>query len=87
MKAVGQHILVKPKKQEEKTKSGIYMVRQEEETHKEGTVVSIGKKVDNPEFKEGDTVFFSEYGAVPYEINKENYLAVPYNNIDLAIEK
>lgn len=87
MRAVGQHVLVKPKQQDEQTESGIFIVRQQEETHKEGTVVSIGKRVDNPEFKEGDMVFFSEYGAVPYEIQGENYLAVPYNNIDLAIEQ
>lgn len=87
MEAVGIHVLVKPKELETQTQTGIHIVRLEEVDHKEGEVISIGKRVDNPEFSIGDTVFFSEFGAVPYEIKGEKYLAVPYQNIDLAERK
>lgn len=73
LKAVGQHIIVKPIEKEKITGSGIIIPDSATNKPCKGTVVSAGNgDSHNPvEVKPGDTVHFSEHAGTPVEIDGE----------------
>lgn len=94
LKPLADRVVVKPHKQEEKTKGGIYLP---ETANKEkpmlGTVVAVGQGKLNetgqrvaPEVKEGDEVIFSKYSGSEVKVNEEELLIMREEDI-LAISK
>ena len=90
---IGDKIIIKPAKAEEKTKSGIVLPDSAKEKPQSGKVVAVGsgKLMDNgsrvaPEVKVGDSVLFSKYGGTDLKIDGEDLILLSERDI-LAIEK
>ncbi len=76
-------VLVKPKKEEEKTAGGIVLPDTAKERPQEGTVVAVGegRLLENGKrvavsVKVGDVVIFSKYGGTEITIDGEDYLVL-----------
>lgn len=89
---LGDRVLVKPTKQEEKTKSGIVLPDNSQEKPQEGNVMEVGrgKVVDGLlqplEIKKGDKVLFSKYGGDEISVDGEEWKIISESDI-LAIIK
>ncbi len=88
---IGDRIVVKLEKNEEKTRSGIVLPDTAKEKPQRGTVVEVGsgKLLDNgkkaePEVKKGDTIIFSKYAGTEIKVDEEKYLILSENDV-LAI--
>jgi chaperonin GroES len=89
LKPLGDHVIVKPAKEAEMTKSGIIIPdTAKEEKPEQGEVLAIGpgKVKDNGErlpmtVKVGDTVVFKKYSPDEVKIGDEEYLVVSESDI------
>ncbi len=71
---IGNKLVVKPVKEEEKTASGIILPESAtKETPNMGEVVAVGDLSEGVEIKVGDKVLFSEYGYDKVELDGEEY--------------
>jgi len=83
---LGENILVKTIKAENKTKSGIVLPETTKEDHpQEGKVIAVGedKKI---KIKKGQKVIFAKYSGIELKINGEEYLIIKNEDI-LAVIK
>lgn len=80
---IGPRVLIKPYKQEEKTKGGIYIPESAKEKKKQGDVIAVGTFEDGKPLplKAGDTVLYGGYSQEEVELEKENYVIVEFKNI------
>mgnify|MGYP001560750479 FL=1 len=91
---LGDHILIEPLKQEEKTKSGILLPETaEKEKPEQGKVVAVGpgKTTDEGKLipitvKVGDLVLFKKYGPDEIKIEDKEYLIASEEDILAIIE-
>ena len=91
---LGDHILIEPLKQEEKTKSGILLPETaEKEKPEQGKVVAVGpgKTTDEGKLlamavKVGDVVLFKKYGPDEIKIEDKEYLIASAEDILAIIE-
>ncbi|KKP88243.1 MAG: 10 kDa chaperonin [Berkelbacteria bacterium GW2011_GWA2_35_9] len=89
---LGDRVLVKPIKKEEKTKSGIVLPDNAQEKPQEGEVLAVGsgKIIDGElrplEIKKGDRVLYSKYGGDEINIDNEELKIISESDI-LAIIK
>jgi chaperonin GroES len=90
LKPIGDHILVRPLKKEEMTKSGLYLPDAAQEKQQQGTVMAVGhgKYVDGKLLsfadmgvKEGQTVMFTKYGPTEVKIDDEELYVLDSNDI------
>lgn len=83
IKPLGERIIVKPLKQEEKTEGGIFLPETaNKEKPQQGNVIAVG-----PDFKgvkKGDKVLFAKYAGTEVEIENEKYLVLGEDDV-LAI--
>ena len=83
IKPLGERIIVKPLKQEEKTEGGIFLPETaSKEKPQQGNVIAVG-----PDFKgvkKGDKVLFAKYAGAEVEIENEKYLVLGEDDV-LAI--
>lgn len=88
IKPVGERVLLKPTKGEEKTASGIYIPDSAQEKKKEGTVEAVGTFKDGKEIplKQGARVLYGGYSNEEIEIDGEAYVIVDYKDILAIIE-
>jgi chaperonin GroES len=87
IKPIGKRVLIKPVKEEERTKSGIYIPESAKEKKKQGIVVEIGT-VDDKEFpiKKGDVILYSGYSSEELEFDGEKYLILESKDVIAKIE-
>ena len=85
---IGERVLIKPYKQEEKTKGGIYIPESAKEKKKQGTVVAAGTFKDGKELplKAGDVIIYGGYSQEEVEFEKEEYIIVEFKNIVAKVE-
>jgi len=83
IKPIGERVLLKPKKEEEKTKGGIYIPESVKENKKEGEVLAVGTLKDGKEIplKKGDRVLYGGYSSDEFEIDNEKFIIVEYKDI------
>ncbi|MBS3142795.1 co-chaperone GroES [Candidatus Woesearchaeota archaeon] len=83
IKPIGERVLLKPKKEEEKTKGGIYIPESVKENKKEGEVLAVGALKDGKEIplKKGDRVLYGGYSSDEFEIDNEKFIIVEYKDI------
>ena len=83
IKPIGERVLLKPKKEEEKTKGGIYIPESAKENKKEGEVLAVGALKDGKEIplKKGDRVLYGGYSSDEFEIDNEKFIIVEYKDI------
>ena len=80
---IGPRVLIKPYKQEEKTKGGIYIPESAKEKKKQGDVVAVGTFEDGKPLplKGGDKVLYGGYSQEEVEFENEDYIIVEFKNI------
>ncbi len=80
---IGPRVLIKPYKQDEKTKGGIYIPESAKEKKKQGDVIAVGTFEDGKALplKAGDKVLYGGYSQEEVELDKENYVIVEFKNI------
>lgn len=80
---LGDRVLLRPLKREEKTKSGIYLPKDADKEKKEGIVESIGadKEGRSLPLKKGDHVLYGGYSNEEFEINGETFIFVDFKDV------
>ena len=85
IKPLGKRVVVKPRKEEEKTEGGIYLPETaSKEKPQQGDVIAVG-----PEFKElkkGDRVIFAKYGGTEIKIDGDECLVLGEDDVLAIIE-
>jgi chaperonin GroES len=87
IKPIGKRVLIKPMKEEEKTKGGIFIPETAKEKKKQGIVVELGA-IDEKEFpiKKGDIILYAGYSSEEMEVDGEKYLILDSKDIIAKIE-
>ncbi|MGC9309124.1 MAG: co-chaperone GroES [Candidatus Nanoarchaeia archaeon] len=88
IKPIGERVLIKPIKAEEKTAGGIYIPEEAKEEKKQAVVEEVGKTKDGKELplKKGDKVLYGGYSSDEFEINNEKYLIIDFKDILAVME-
>ncbi len=88
IRPLGDRILVKRIKEEEKTKGGIIIPDTAKEKPQEGKVVAVGKgkmteqgKLLTPDVKAGDKILFGKYSGSEVKIGGEEHLILREDDI------
>ncbi len=95
IKPFGDHILIEPIEEKEKTKGGILLPETaEKERPEQGRVIAVGpgKKTEDGkviplDVKVGDRVIFTKYGPTEIEIDGKEYLIAKEEDILAIIEE
>ena len=81
IKPLADNLLVKPEKQDKKTRTGIYLPETSaEEQPQEGKVIAIGDSKDI-KVKKGDRIIFKKYSGNEVKIDDQAYLIVKNEDI------
>ena len=93
IKPLGDKVVVKPAKAEEKTESGIILPGSAQEKPHQGTVVAVGPGARDDkgnhiplDVKEGDRVIYGKFGGNEVKIDGEDYLLLRADDIYAIIE-
>lgn len=93
LRPLGDRVLVKPDKAEEKTASGLYISSGAQEKPQRGTVVAVGAgKLDDDgdripmDVKVGDVVIYGKYGGNEVKVDGEDYLLMRADDIYAVVE-
>ncbi|HWQ68246.1 MAG TPA: co-chaperone GroES [Methanospirillum sp.] len=80
---IGPRVLIKPYKQEERTKGGIYIPESAKEKKKQGEVVAVGMFEDGKPLplSPGDKVLYGGYSQEEVDLDKEEYIIVEFKNV------
>lgn len=80
---IGERVLLKPSKTEEKTSGGIYIPETAKEEKKEGEVVAVGTTKDGNQLplSPGDKVLYGGYNSDDFEKDGEKYLIIEFKDI------
>ncbi len=82
---LGERVLIKPLKREEKTKSGIYLPKGSDEK-KEGEVVELGNLKEATPLKKGDRILYGGYSSEEFEIEGQKYLIIELKDVIAKLE-
>jgi chaperonin GroES len=85
IRAIGENVLIKPIKPNDKTNGGLTIPEIMREIKNEGIVITIGDKVT--EIKQNDKVIYQPYGQVPLKYEGEEYLLFKKQDILAIIEE
>jgi chaperonin GroES len=90
---LGDRVVIRPMKEEEKTKGGIILPDTAKEKPQRGTVEAVGPgKVDDKgnripmELKKGDKVIYQKYTGTEIKENEEDYLILRESDIIAKIK-
>ncbi len=93
IRPLGDRLLVKRVKEEEKTKGGIIIPDTAKEKPQEGKVVAVGKgkmteagNLVSPEVKAGDTVLFGKYSGSEVTLDGEEHLIMREDDVMGVVE-
>ena len=88
IKPIGERVLIKPMKEEEKTAGGIYIPETAKEKKKQGVVVEIGTASDDNEMpvQKGDLILYTGYDTEELEMNGEEYIIINISDIIAKLE-
>ena len=92
LRPLGDRVLVKRIKEEEKTKGGIIIPDTAKEKPQEGKVVSVGKgkfeegKLIPPEVKAGDKILFGKYSGSEIKLEGDDLIVLREDDILGIIE-
>ena len=88
IKPLGDKVVVKPAKVEEKTESGIILPGSSQEKPHQGTVVAVGPGARDDkgnhiplDVKEGDRVIYGKFGGVDLKYDNEEYVVLSEKDI------
>lgn len=87
IKPLGDNVLVKMKKQEKKTQSGIVLPdTADDEKPQIGEVVAVGEDSKKIKVKAGDKIIFAKYSGTEIKIDNEEYLILKSEDILAVVE-
>ena len=93
IKPLGDKVVVKPAKAEEKTESGIILPGSAQEKPHQGTVVAVGPgaRYDKGnhiplDVKEGDRVIYGKFGGVDLKYDNEEYVVLSEKDILVVLD-
>jgi len=92
VKPLGSKVFIKPLKEEEKTKSGIYLPDSAKEKPKQAEVLAVGEgkyidgKLSPLSVKVGDIVLTKEWGGDEIKIDGDTYKIVDEDDIIGIVE-
>ena len=93
LRPLGDRVLVKPDKAEQKTASGLYISSGAQEKPQRGTIVAVGAgKIDENgerlpmDVKIGDVVIYGKYGGNEVKVDGEDYLLMRDSDIYAVVE-
>lgn len=88
IKPLGDKVVVKPAKVEEKTESGIILPGSAQEKPHQGTVIAVGPGARDDkgnhiplDVKEGDRVIYGKFGGVDLKYDNEEYVVLSEKDI------
>ncbi|MDO5519714.1 MAG: co-chaperone GroES [bacterium] len=93
LKPLADRVILKQKKAEEKTKSGIILTEKSQEKPQEAIVVAVGPggMVDGKEVKmqvkKDDQVIYSKYSGTTVKIDDEEFIIVKQDDIIALVEE
>jgi len=89
IKPIGERVLIKPIKAEEKTVGGIYIPEEAKEEKKYAVVEEVGKTKDGKDLplRKGEKVLYGGYSSDEFEINNEKYLIIDFKDILAIMEE
>ena len=89
IKPLGERILVKPVKKEEKTASGIYIPEEAREEKKEAIVEEVGMLKEGKEIplKKGDHILYGGYSSDEFQFNNEKHLIIEFKDVLARLEE
>ena len=94
LRPLGDRVLVKPEKAEQKTASGLYISSGAQEKPQRGEVIAVGAgKLDDKgeripvDVKVGDVVIYGKYGGNEVKIDGEEYLLMRDSDIYAIVEE
>ena len=94
LRPLGDRVLVKPEKAEQKTASGLYISSGAQEKPQRGEVIAVGAgKVNDKgeripvDVKVGDVVIYGKYGGNEVKIDGEEYLLMRDSDIYAVVEE
>ena len=94
LRPLGDRVLVKPEKAEQKTASGLYISSGAQEKPQRGEVIAVGAgKLDDRgeripvDVKVGDVVIYGKYGGNEVKIDGEEYLLMRDSDIYAVVEE
>ncbi len=79
IKPLGKRVLIKPKKEEKVTASGIVLPEKDNEKSDKGEVVAVGEEIAN--LKGGETVLIPKYHQVKFDHEGEEYIIMHIDEI------
>ncbi len=87
LKPIGERVIIKPEKKEEKTKGGIYIPENAKDEKKAGVVIAVGsldsKKYD---IKKGDRIVYGGYSSDEIELDGEKYIIIDAKDVLAKLE-
>ena len=93
IKPLGDKVVVKPTKAEEKTESGIILPGSAQEKPHQGTVVAVGPGARDDkgnhiplDVKEGDRVIYGKFGGVDLKYDNEEYVVLSEKDILVVLD-
>ncbi len=88
LKPIGERVLLKPLKYEEKTKAGIYVPKEASKDKKEGEVIDVGTDKEGRALplKKGDKVLYGGYSSEEFEMHGETFLIIDFKDVLARIE-
>lgn len=93
IKPLGDKVVVKPAKVEEKTESGIILPGSAQEKPHQGTVVAVGPGARDEkgnhiplDVKEGDRVIYGKFGGVDLKYDNEEYVVLSEKDILVVLD-
>ena len=92
LKPLGDRVVIKQLKAEEKTKSGIVLPSNAKEKPQEAEVIAVGPggvvdgKEVKMEVKPGDKVIYSKYAGTEVKLDETEYIIVRQNDILAIVE-
>ncbi len=87
VKPLGERLLIKPIKEEEKTEGGIVLPDSAKEKPMKAEVIAVGDKVDEIDLVPGDKVIYSKYSGTEIKIDDEEYIIIDAEDILAKIEE
>lgn len=88
IKPIKNRILLKIKKIEDKTKSGIIISNSTKEKSKTAEIIAVGEEIEKEYgmLKKGQTVLYNKYSAIEIVYEEEEYLILEASEILAIIE-
>lgn len=86
IKPLGDRVLLKTEKEEEKTKGGLFIPETAQEKTQSGVVVAVGDDKDAIKVKNGDKVMYDKYAGTSIKLDEDEHLIIKMDDIIAVVE-